>query len=66
MATRQQQSSERPVQMALADGASTPNPGTTNAVLYSTTTNSWMRWTGSAWICVVATNYASMTKFGVD
>lgn len=54
MATRNDQSTSKPVQLAVTEGGTTPNPGTTNAVAFSTITNTLMRWTGSAWTAVSA------------
>jgi hypothetical protein len=40
---------ERPVQLAVALGATTPNPGETGVVIWSTTTSSLLVWTGTQW-----------------
>lgn len=44
-----QQSYVKPLIAAVAEGATTPNPGTTGAVVLSSTTGGFMRWTGSMW-----------------
>jgi hypothetical protein len=49
VAATSQQSALRPVQLAVAEGATTPNPGTTNALAWSTTLGGMVRWTGTAW-----------------
>lgn len=38
-----------PVTLAVAEGATTPNPGVTPAVIFSSTTGTLMSWTGTAW-----------------
>lgn len=43
------QSYFKPLVAAIAEGATTPDPGTTNAVALSTTTGAFMRWTGTEW-----------------
>ncbi len=52
MATRTEQSYNRPIAIAVIEGATTPNPGTVNAVALSTLTGGWMRWTGTQWVPV--------------
>ncbi len=54
MATKAQQSYIRPVVASVAEGATTPDPGTTNAVLFSTSTGMFMRWTGTVWTSATA------------
>lgn len=49
MATRTGQSTLLPVQLAVAEGAVAPDPGSTNALAYSTTLNGLVRWTGTKW-----------------
>ncbi len=44
-----QQSYIKPLVLAVAEGATTPNPGITGVVVLSSTTGSLMRWGGSAW-----------------
>lgn len=41
--------------LAIAEGATTPNPGTTHSLVFSTTTGTIMRWTGTAWTAIAAT-----------
>lgn len=65
MATRTQQSTTRPAPLALTEGATTPNPGTVNALAWSITVSGWMRWTGTKWT-VTTDSYATRTKYGVD
>jgi hypothetical protein len=43
---------DTPVQLAIADGATTPDPGVTGAMAWSTTTGTFVRWSGSAWSAV--------------
>lgn len=52
MSTRAAQSYTQPVTAAVAEGATTPDPGTTNAVLLSSTTGAFMRWTGTSWTAI--------------
>lgn len=49
MSARSHQSALRPVQLAVAEGATTPDPGTSNALAWSTTLGGMARWTGTAW-----------------
>ncbi len=49
MTTRAQHSNTKPVVLAIAEGATSPNPGVVNAVAFSSTTLVFMRWSGSAW-----------------
>lgn len=65
MATRSQESTTRPVQLAPAEGATTPNPGTSNALVWSTSAVAWMRWTGTHWTST-ADSFATRIKYGVD
>lgn len=47
--TIQQVSIVAPVSRAIAAGATTPNPGYLGAEVWSTTTNTMMRWNGASW-----------------
>ncbi len=49
MTTRARQSNTKPVVLAIAEGATSPNPGVVNAIAFSSTTLVFMRWSGSAW-----------------
>jgi len=59
MTTRAQQSATKPVVLAIAEGATTPNPGVVNAVAFSSTTLVFMRWNGSAWTTATGTTVES-------
>ncbi len=52
--------------LAVADGATTPNPGVVNALALSSTTGAMMRWTGTKWtpLLAAAPSFASVVKFG--
>lgn len=39
-------------ELAIAEGAATPTGNPTNTFVYSTTTGTIMRWTGTAWVSV--------------
>lgn len=64
MTARKQQSYILPVVAAVAEGATTPNPGTNNVILFSTTTTSFMRWTGTLWTVVSGADAARVLKAG--
>ncbi len=49
MTARTQTSFTRPVVAAVAEGATSPNPGVAGALVFSSTTLVYMRWTGTAW-----------------
>lgn len=49
MATRVQQSASVPVQLAIDEGDTTPDPGRANSIAYSTIHNTHMRWNGTSW-----------------
>lgn len=49
MGTRAQQGYVKPLVAAIAANATTPNPGITNAVVLSSTTGGFLRWTGTLW-----------------
>lgn len=66
MSGRQQASYTRPVVAAIADGATTPNPGVVNTLAWSSTTLTWVRWNGSAWDIAAPHTYAYTFKWGVD
>jgi hypothetical protein len=52
VSTRAAQSYTKPVTAAIAEGATTPDPGTVGAVALSDTTGAFMRWTGTAWTAI--------------
>lgn len=52
MSVRQEQSYLRPVHAAIAEAASTPNPGVVGALVWSTLVGDWLRWTGTSWTSV--------------
>ena len=52
MGARAEQSYSKPVVLAIAEGATSPNPGVTNAIAFSSTTLVFMRWNGTAWTAV--------------
>lgn len=49
MGTRAQQGYVKPLVAAIAANATTPNPGITNAIVLSSTTGTFLRWTGTLW-----------------
>jgi hypothetical protein len=60
MSARQQHSYTTFVTKAIADGATSPDPGVVGAVALSTTTGTLMRWTGTAWDSVGQPNDATL------
>lgn len=58
-----------PVQLAIASGATTPDPGgatVAGIVIWSTTTSSLLRWSGTAWNPVSAAGAATISSASVD
>lgn len=53
--SRADESYTRPLSAAIAEGATTPNPGLAGAVVYSTTAGMFLRWSGTAWLATNGT-----------
>jgi hypothetical protein len=53
VAARTQQSLIKPIVAAVAEAATSPDPGVTGAVLESSLTGAFMRWTGAMWTAMV-------------